>query len=343
MKKLLVNNNQLVKEAKGIRRYFDSLNNYIGKEFEVEFMFKNNNMNAAKRKAREQLYFLQNKKYDLMWSPAHASGPYWAKNHLVTVHDLIPLFPYSRISRMYRLYFKNSVALLMKNAKHVVCISASVADMVQIFYRVPSSRISIIRNGYNIAEPSKGASKPNLHGKYLLFVGTLSHHKNCESLIEAFLLNKKRGADDLNLVIAGHFPMSVSLGSIKIDFQGLKGAGVHFYDNPDDETLFQLYQNCHGVAMPSLNEGFGLPVVEALHYGKPVICSDIAVFRELFGGIARSFFDPYDLESIARAITLLSETSNRHTSLESLNYAKVSTWTWQMAAREYVKIFHLYM
>lgn len=342
MKKILVNNNQLIKDAKGISRYFHSLSINLADKHEMAMLF-DKPAGVFKRKIREQLYFIKWKPYDILWSPCHP-GPYFAPRHVITVHDLIPLHHEAGITWQYRSYFKSSMGLLVKNAAHVVCISATVADMLQVIFKIKSEKVSVIRNGYDLILNSKTPPKavPRIvAGKYLLFVGTFSTHKNLVRLIEAFSIYKERRKDASSfLVIAGHFPNTRSLGKFTADFELLKPKGILFVDDPDDSTLHALYHNAHGVAMPSLIEGFGLPIAEAFTYNKPVICSDISVFKELFSGIVRSFFDPTKFESMADSIEILLSSPGHLTGEECAAYSSIKEWTWQKASESYHKLFN---
>jgi len=342
-KKLLINNSQLIKKAKGIYRYFCALQPYLAEHMQMEMLFEDVEGGIFKRKMREQLFLLNNKKkYDVLWSPSHASGPYWSRKQVVTVHDLIPLHPDSGISSSYKAYFKNSVGLMVRNAAHVVCISAAVADMVQVFYNVRNSKLSVIRNGFDTIPPIDIIACPDVLAgrKYIIFVGTLAIHKNVGRLIEAFMIHKMSSQDDLVLVLVGSFTNSISLGKTDLDFEHLKARDVMFFNSPNDALLVSLYRHSHGVVMPSLIEGFGLPIAEALSYNKPVICSDISVFRELFGGMIRSFFNPYRIDSIQQAINNLSYSEGHLTENENTMYQKVKVWNWQNSADAYVSTFN---
>jgi glycosyltransferase involved in cell wall biosynthesis len=342
MKTIIVNNNQLINDARGISRYYYSLEQFLKRDFFVKMLFDKPAEKPLRRVLRAQFPPLRELDYDLLWSISH-TGPIVAKKHIVTVHDVIPLHPESGVSKLYRFYYKNNLKLLLAHSMHIVCISASVADLVQVYFKIRSEKISLIRNGYNLLKPINeqvdSANLPTLPESYFLFVGTLSIHKNLQRLVEGFK-HFRRENDEFKLVIAGHFPNTLSLGRLSIDFNTLRSQGVMFVNDPSDSLLDVLYKNCNGLVMPSLAEGFGLPLSEALSYGKPIICSDIAVFRELFSGIVRCFFDPYDIESISKSIELLAKTGPSLNKSELENYSSKSAHTWSSAATEYVTLFN---
>lgn len=343
MKTLLINNNQLINDAKGISRYYYSLEHYLKPKFKLEKLF-DSKAGTIGRKVREQLYFTRGKKYDVMWSPGHP-GPYFAKRHVITIHDLIPLHPHSGISKNYQLYFRNSVGTLVKNAAQVICISQTVADLIQDTFKAKSDQLTIIQNGYDLLLKKElvGAPAKNpLKGKkYILFVGTFSAHKNLVRLMDAFkLFRSQQGDSDCHLAIAGHFPKTISLGNFNVNIPELLKHNIVFFDDPDDSLLDALYLDSHGVVMPSLVEGFGLPITEGFSYNKPVICSDIPVFRELFSGCIRSFFDPYNVESMTASIAEVFRTGGQMTVAEARHYGQKKAWTWERAANACEVLFN---
>ena len=138
-----------------------------------------------------------------------------------------------------------------------------------------------------------------------LYVGNFGKRKNLARLIEAYfylpILKRKQN----NLVIAGNFSPS----EVKRRYPNLAHnpeQGVVFMPMPDDKTLTSLYQKSSALVVPSIYEGFGLPIMESFAAGTPVIISDIPIFREISGGLA-TFFDPTSVISITQALLSHSE------------------------------------
>lgn len=144
---------------------------------------------------------------------------------------------------------------------------------------------------------------PDPKAQFLLVVGRLNDRKNLTVAIEAIgvLRRSSTGTPTPHLLIVGERDGRLSEGSRCPEY--LAGLEVtRFLGAVTDEQLVWLYQNCTAFIFPSRDEGFGLPLLEAVHYGAPLICSDIAVFREVAPGAA--YFDPTDSQSLARAIDI---------------------------------------
>jgi glycosyltransferase involved in cell wall biosynthesis len=153
-----------------------------------------------------------------------------------------------------------------------------------------------IRN-YNMDDLRK---KFGIDGKYILFVGTLQPRKNISRLIEAFSKLKK---DNLSLVIVGKKGWQYTEILSAPDKYHVRD-NVKFLDFVSDEDLPSLYKNAFCFVLPSLYEGFGLPVLEAMKYGCPVLTSNVSSLPEA-GGDAALYFDPNSAEEIALAINKL--------------------------------------
>lgn len=342
---VLVNNCQLIKPAMGIRRVYNSieyelLNLNIG-EINLQKAIPNNYSGKVTLSVWEQFIHFGN--YDVLWSPSHR-GPLFAKMHVVTVHDLIPLNKFSGASKSYRTYFYWYTKLLLQKCTKVVAISHSVKTDIIEKLGIDSEKIVVIKNSYQfrptLSDSDKDIAIANrlADTEFLLFVGTISAHKNLSNLVAAFIsLGKFKNR---KLVIVGKQTLSSSLGeTTNIGDKISSFDSIIHISNANDATLQYLYTNCIGVVVPSFIEGFGLPVVEALNYGKPVICSDIPVFRELFLGMVRAWFDPSDTAQISNAIEHLFATQSVLNGQESLSYNEAIKHTWVEVANQYYKTF----
>jgi glycosyltransferase involved in cell wall biosynthesis len=172
----------------------------------------------------------------------------------------------------------------------------------------------------------------------LLYVGGLSPHKNLPRLVEAFA---RASGDDVRLVLTGdvHDVFHTCVPAIRatIDGHGL-GDRVLLTGFVPDEDLVFLYGRAYALMQPSLLEGFGLPAVEAMACGTPVIASWAGSLPEVIGG-AGAFFDPTDVDSIAAAIRELLADPDRRDQLAIRALRRSARFTWDAAARGLLDCF----
>jgi len=145
--------------------------------------------------------------------------------------------------------------------------------------------------------PPEGTS--SVHGEYILYLGLRIAHKNVEGLLRAFLILAEE-FPALKLVVAGGRYSTPDMVDRWKGDPRLQGKVVEMLDPPDDEVR-RLLAGAKAFVFPSLAEGFGLPPLEAMASGVPVVCSDIAVFREVYGGAVR-YVDPASPRSIAEGV-----------------------------------------
>jgi glycosyltransferase involved in cell wall biosynthesis len=172
----------------------------------------------------------------------------------------------------------------------------------------------------------------------VLYAGNVKPHKNLERLVQAFARVKARpGFDDLKLFLigddAGRFP------SLRRAVEGLGvRQDVRFFGFVPDSTLAALYRMASVFAFPSLYEGFGLPPLEAMASGTPVITSNVSSLPEVVGD-AGIQVDPHDVDGLRDAIRLLSEDDERWEALRSAGLARAAQFSWERCARETLAVY----
>ena len=233
-----------------------------------------------------------------------------------TLHDLTWWTHPETASRMGLTYFR-PLAERAVQACHVVTHSSFIAGEAQSHFGLHRDNISVIHPGVDIRDSTGGRLPSHLQGRpYLLAVGTLEPRKNMHRLVEA---HARSGlGDEVPLIIVGRRAW------------GEVPAGVSILSDLGDADLVALYQGATAVVVPSIYEGFGLPVLEALRLGTRVACSDIPIFREVSGGHA-VFFDPLDVDAIAHTLLGLASTPVG-ASLDATGWAR--TFTWERAGRQ---------
>jgi len=227
---------------------------------------------------------------------------------LATVHDVTPLtFKTGKASTrgglryaIKHLGFRHVLSTQVRNARFIITPSRAVKDQLGELYgeKTASKVIPLhLGVGYELTQAKSNEKLGELYGEdFFIYVGNFYPHKNITRLIDAYRLAGIGG----NLILIGPHDFFTETISRAVYAAGLDGK-VRFHHDASFEDLVYFYSHARALIHPSLSEGFGLPVIEAAHFGCQVIASDIPVFRELLGRSYRSF-DPYDTKDIARAI-----------------------------------------
>lgn len=168
--------------------------------------------------------------------------------------------------------------------------------------------------GTSTESVDENAAKAASSAPYILTVGTMEPRKNHKLLIDAY----DKGLKNLgiNLVIAGRRGWGVDDVLKRIDTHPQNGNGLYFFERKNDATISYLYQHAFAVAFPTFDEGFGLPVVEALQKGSVVLTSDVPVMREV-GGENCAYFSPKSPESFVQLVKKIKEDSSAYESLKN--------------------------
>ena len=212
------------------------------------------------------------KNFPLLINPGN-SAPIFYKNKITVIHDISwKVMPQWFSSRYYRLY-RFITPRILKTSKKILTVSKfSAIEIKKYFPEV--KEINVIYNGISGKISHYEEKYENIYGKYILSVGSFEPRKNLETIIKCF---SELNLESCKLIIAGSENRNVfkteNLNETK---------NIIFIKNPDDKLLASLYKNAYLFVYLPLYEGFGLPVLEALHYGVPAIVSDIPVFREIY-------------------------------------------------------------
>jgi glycosyltransferase involved in cell wall biosynthesis len=229
-------------------------------------------------------------------------------------------------------------AYSVKKAKKIVTISNSSKNDIINHYRLTDSKVVVVypagkETKVKEMEKSTLEKKYGIKTKYILFVGTLQPRKNIAKLIEAF---SKVNIQDLSLVIVGKRGwMYEDIISAPEKF-GVKEK-VLFLENISDDELPALYKNALCFVMPSLYEGFGLPILEAMKNGCPVLASNTSSLPEA-GGDAALYFNPQDTEEITSKIRLVVSDAALREEMRKKGYEHVKKFSWEKSARKLLAV-----
>jgi glycosyltransferase involved in cell wall biosynthesis len=275
---------------------------------------------------------------DIVHAPDFVLPPTRART-LLTVHDLTFLVRPECAEEGLRRYLSGAVPRALRRADMVLADSQATVDDLARLLHVGGPRVRLIYPGVDprfrplpAAEVEPVRARLGLPASFLLFVGTLEPRKNLPRLVEAFA---QLGDPGLHLLIAGRRGWLYEDVFAAVERRGV-GERVRFLDFVDDLDLPALYNLARAFVYPSLYEGFGLPALEALACGTPVVTAAVSSLPEVAGDAA-VLVDPESAGSIAKGIALALAEPER---LREAGPAQARRFSWQTAARELVACYH---
>src|SRR5207245_491965 len=242
-------------------------------------------------------------------APHYALPPLVACRSVVTIHDCIHLmFPQYLPNRFAHAYARMSISLAARRATRVLTVSESSKRDILRFVDVAPEKIDVIYNAYDErfgVEPREEdvvrvRERYQLHDEFVLYAGNVKPHKNLERLIQAFALVRRRGLDHLKLVMIGD-EISKYAALRRAVHRHQLHKYVRFLGYLPEATLAVMYRLAGVFVFPSLYEGFGLPPLEAMASGTPVVMSNGSSLPEVAGDAAL-LVDPYEPAAIADGI-----------------------------------------
>ncbi|MDI4650331.1 glycosyltransferase family 4 protein [Cohnella hashimotonis] len=274
---------------------------------------------------------LQHNKFDI-----YHQTYYSRKNHrtkaakILTVHDMI--------HEKFPEYFSendnttNQKKISIKNADGIICISESTKKDLVDMYNVPQEKIKVIYHGNSLKKEVK--NQRIVAAPYILYVGDRKGYKNFKLLLQAYVSNSMT-RDNYHIVCFGGGEFS------KEEREYLSTNNiinkVHHYGGSDD-TLSNLYYFASLFVYPSLYEGFGIPPLEAMYYGCPVLASDKSSIPEIMGE-AGLYFDPYSLEDMSDKLSISLENTDLRNKLITKGYEQEKKYSWDRCSSETIEFY----
>ncbi|OGE81748.1 MAG: hypothetical protein A2826_02985 [Candidatus Doudnabacteria bacterium RIFCSPHIGHO2_01_FULL_43_23] len=289
-------------------------------------------------------------KLDVYHSPANIIPLRYSGKFCITTHDLAiyrrpDLFPKSQGFSL-----KYIVPRSIHQAKKIIAVSESTKRDIQEFFSVDQKKVKVIHEGVDHQRFSQSSTienskeylgeKYNIRNEYLLFVGTLEPRKNLIRLLEAFyrlLAGNPNYKSKYQLLLAGSLGWLYDTIFDEVKNRGL-GENVLLPGYVDAEDLPTLYRNATIFIYPSLYEGFGLPVLEALTSGTPVITSDSSSMPEIAGDAAL-FVDPVDVEGMVSAMRRFLEDEKLRSNYSERALLQAKKFSWEKCARETLDVY----
>jgi len=274
---------------------------------------------------------------NLLHTPHYVRPIFCPIPSVVTIHDCIHLlFPEYLPNEMAWRYAHFMMGQAVRRSAIVFTVSqASRNDILRFYPWADPDKVQVVHNAIDAdlledpgpEEMERVRERYQIRGRFVLFVGNVKPHKNLERLIAAFArLRHEPGHDDLKLLLIGD---DVSrYGSLR---RSVEAAGVRqdvrFFGFVPHRTLAALYRMASVFAFPSLYEGFGLPPLEAMACGTPVVTSRLSSLPEVVGDAA-VLIDPYDVDAIAGGLLEALDGAGRGALIEK-GYARASTFSWE--------------
>lgn len=274
---------------------------------------------------------------------------------VVTIHDLIAdnlphaVFPNLRL----KLFWKAKQQLAVYQSDLILTVSEYSKDQIVRHFNMPNKRVQAISEGPGSVFTTLPRSEEmdqaldrcllSPHDRFLLYVGGISPHKNLEALVDAYnQLIRDANFADVKLVIVGDYKNDAfhsSYPALKCRIEQLQiNDGVIFTGYVEDSVLAYLYNAASLMVLPSLEEGFGLPVVEAMACGTPVIASDRGSLPEILGDAGLTF-DPSKPEIITEIMQAVLSDDSMRRNMKQKGYLRSMQFKWDVVAAKTVRIF----
>ena len=281
--------------------------------------------------------------FDCLHSPHYNAPVLSTKKLVVTIHDLIHLrFPDYLPSKAAFFYAKTVLPAVCKRADAIIAVSYHTkSDLVQML-RIDPKKITIIHHGIDssfvnrdrIPQDREGSESP-----YFLYVGLLKAHKNVGVLLDAFQkLKQELDVESLKLELIGTPDLKQPL--VREWVERIKNdPSISLRSNISDLELKKLYRNAMALVHPSLYEGFGFPLLEAMASKTPIIASRSASIPEVVGEDGALYFDPKSASELERCMEQMLSSEELREKLTEVGERRLPLFDWSVAAQKTVQVY----
>ncbi|MGC9048987.1 MAG: glycosyltransferase family 4 protein [Patescibacteria group bacterium] len=294
---------------------------------------------------------LKLKKYrlDLVHFPHFNVPIFYSGKFVITIHDLIHRqFNLRATTRFWPFYFLKYLFsqlitfLAIKRATRILTVSEFVKNQIIGYYKINPNKIIVTYEAANMVQKIQNSEFKIQNSEFLLYIGNAYPHKNLERLLSAFKLvlsSIRYPASGIQLVLVGKIDyfykrLQKLAKELKIEDK------VIFTGSVSDEELVNLYQNALAYISPSLMEGFGLPGLEAMAQGCPVISSNAGPLPEIYGQAAL-YFNPNDINEMAEKIKEIIAKPDLREKLKKLGLEQVKKFSWTKCAEKTLEVYQL--
>ena len=276
---------------------------------------------------------------DLFHAPHYVISPLTRCPTVVTIHDCIHLrFPQYLPNRAAHVYARAMMSMAARRARRILTVSHASKEDILRYLKVPAAKIEVIPNALDARlaitpsddDVTRVRERFQLRSSFILYAGNIKPHKNVDRLIEAFAILRRQRSGDLKLLIIGdEISKYPNLRRLVHRFQ--LHQHVRFLGFVPDATLAVLYRLASAFVFPSLYEGFGLPPLEAMASGTPVITSNVSSLPEVVGDAAL-LIDPMNAAAIADAMGQVLDDPALRAELIKRGCERVKAFSWERSA-----------
>lgn len=291
-------------------------------------------------------WHLYRRKLDLYHS-THYVLPAWVQSKVVvTIHDIIHLlYPEFLPSNLAFLYAQRMIRRSLTRGDRIISVSQNTRSDLMHHFDVDGRKIQVVHNGVEdvFRQPlppedlARWLRDLGLSQPYILFVGNPKPHKNLDNLVKAYARARRLAQFDAPLICVGHRDGSEFKIRQRAEYLGV-GDRVRLLGHVAQEALPAIYQGAALFLYPTLYEGFGLPVIEAMASGVAVITSNTSALKEIAEGYAH-LVDPLDIDGMAKAIARCMGDPEHRASLAKLGLRRSEDFRWDRAAKKTLEIY----
>ncbi len=286
-------------------------------------------------------------KPDLTYFGLTPSQPlFYSRKYITLTHDL-GMLRFARAGRLPEWLHKIRMAgyrfLLRqahKRAAHIVTPTEFVAEDVKKYHLFTSRKVTTIYEASEPPLPGKAQQPVNPPKEFIMYTGSAFPHKNLDRLVSAFTILREQHPN-LKLVLVGKREYHSKQLERKINKQELLQRIIFTGFIPDEELKW-YYQNARAYVFPSLNEGFGLPGLEAMVHGCPVVSSDASCLPEVNGDAAH-YFNPLDVQEMAVKIDEVISSEKLRNDLIKKGYENAKRFSWKTFTKKHLELFRHYL
>ncbi|MBA4318554.1 MAG: glycosyltransferase family 1 protein [Flavobacterium sp.] len=300
----------------------------VAKELEIETFGK---LTGHLWEQIELPVYLKKKGNPLLLSLVN-TAPLFYKNKIVTILDLSWKHYPQAVSKKFYCFYNFLIPKIVRNSKHIFTVSNFSKDDIFKYFNTDNKKITVIYCAVNLDKFKLISLEKE---KFILSVASLQPYKNLERLVLAFLKIKEIHKD-LKLILVGGVNNQVFAKSNIFDLTKNRD-DILFTGYIDDDKLLELYNKATLFVFPSLFEGFGMPPLEAMACGCPVVASSVASIPEVCGDAAY-YVDSYSVDNIAEGIYNILTNENLKQSLIQKGFERVKMFSWEKSAKEVLRV-----